>query len=110
MNGPTNIAQLADLFASRSFPADLPGAEPRSHQVQGPSDRMREKASDFARILFGLVPETEFQQYASLVLYDLCIMGEQKLCKLRGVETEHAALRVLGPAEAKPSPKPAKGK
>lgn len=104
ITGPTNTTELRDLLASRAYPDAAPGGR----TVQALSDRMRDKAVAIGEVFFGLVPDTAFQQLAGNVLHDLCVMGEQKLCQLHGVDIEHAALRVLGQAEAPKASKPSK--
>jgi len=94
--GPKNTDELRELLTSRQFPND-----PKSQQLQTPSDRMREKALAFGEVLYGLVPDLEFHAFAGNVLHDLVILGEAKLCELREVKASTSPLRVL---RAKPEP------
>lgn len=118
MEGPKNITELRQLLAPRAFPRESPGEAPKVHLVQQPSDRMRDTLYEAGRVLYGLVPDGAFQEYVGNVMHDLAIMGESELCRMHGVETEHAPLRLqgmratdLGMRTLEPSEKPkSKGK
>lgn len=96
MQGPQSLTELRELLRPREYPPDVPGTPPKAVHVQTPSDRMRDKAYEIGQVLFGLVPDSEFQALVGNVLHDLCVIGEAKLCRQHEVETEHAELRTQG--------------
>jgi hypothetical protein len=113
MQGPTNIAELREQLRPRAFPDGT--------SVQTASDRLRDKAFEIGSVLFGLVPDSDYQQLVGNVLHDLVVIGEATLCQLREVKgIEHDMLRVLKAnalaertyapelASSEPPPKPRK--
>ncbi len=95
MQGPKDTTELRERLRPREYPSDPPGERPTVHLVQGPSDALRDRAYDAGVRLFALVPDTDVQQFFGLVLEDLVLIGEAKLCELHGIKTEHAPLQVL---------------
>lgn len=93
MMGPKNKDELRAMLTSRQFPNEWPAQTQAA--LQTPSDRMRERALVFGETLFGLVPDSEYHQLVGNVLMDLVVMGEERLCRMHDVKTEHEPTRVL---------------
>jgi len=102
VQGPKDITELRELLRPRPWPRDVPGELPKVHFIQTPSDTLRDRLYEAGRILFGLVPDSDFQQFAGNVLHDLCVLGEAEICRMHGIKAEHSALRVFTPPGVAP--------
>ena len=68
--------KIDTMFRTHGWGADQPYETPARHHLQQASDRLRERAAEFSKVLVGLVPVPAFHAQAVERIHDLVVEGE----------------------------------